>query len=107
MEGSRLPLAGRIEGFKPTELTGMYTVDSPLSGNFSAFADSAAHLPLPVAEWVHVLDTDLRGPLVVTQAIARGMAAQGRAGRGKGDSDDLPAARAQAVPDTEAPVPPG
>jgi len=37
-------------------------------------------LEMPVAEWDRVLDTNLRGPFVVTQAIAKRMVAQGRGG---------------------------
>ena len=42
-----LPLAGRIAGFPPDDITGMYTLDALLTGEFGIFSAAAAHLTLP------------------------------------------------------------
>ncbi len=42
-----LPLGGRIGGFPPTGVTGLYLVDSLLDGDLAAFADALAHVVLP------------------------------------------------------------
>jgi peptide/nickel transport system permease protein len=43
------PLNGRLEGFPPRELTGLYTVDALLTGDGPAFAAALSHLALPAA----------------------------------------------------------
>jgi len=42
-----LPFIGRIGGDPPTHITGLYLLDSLLTGNLSAFVDSLAHILLP------------------------------------------------------------
>lgn len=43
-----LPIAGRIDPFlSPPRITGLYTIDSLLSGNAQSFASSVLHLILP------------------------------------------------------------
>lgn len=44
-----LPIGGRIDPFLdvPTRMTGLYTVDALLSGNFPAFASALQHLVMP------------------------------------------------------------
>ncbi len=45
-----LPLDGRLDQFlaPPPQVTGMYTIDSVLAGDWTAFASSLQHLVLPV-----------------------------------------------------------
>ena len=49
-----LPIDGRLGDFSvpPTHITGFYTIDALLTGNFAAFSDAWAHLALPVAALV-------------------------------------------------------
>jgi peptide/nickel transport system permease protein len=49
-----LPIDGRLGNFNnpPTHITGFYTIDALLTGNFGAFSDAWAHLALPVASLV-------------------------------------------------------
>ncbi|MBI3991859.1 MAG: ABC transporter permease [Candidatus Lambdaproteobacteria bacterium] len=42
-----LPLAGRMAGFPPDDITGMYTLDALLTGELGIFAVAASHLTLP------------------------------------------------------------
>lgn len=42
-----LPLGGRIDGFPPTGVTGLYLVDSLLDGDLELFADALLHIVLP------------------------------------------------------------
>ncbi len=43
------PLNGRLQGFPPPTVTGLYLVDSALAGDAAAFAGTLAHLALPAA----------------------------------------------------------
>ncbi|HEY2669055.1 MAG TPA: ABC transporter permease [Rugosimonospora sp.] len=43
-----LPSGGRIDGAPPPTITGLYLVDATLTGDWSALANSAWHLVLPV-----------------------------------------------------------
>lgn len=44
-----LPVSGRITiGMEPAKITGLYLIDSLLTGNISAFIDALKHLVLPV-----------------------------------------------------------
>lgn len=42
-----LPIVSQLSGHAPAHITGMYFVDSLLTGNWSAFIDSTSHLILP------------------------------------------------------------
>lgn len=42
-----LPLSGRLSGAAPTDITGMFLVDSLLTLDFAAFVDALAHIALP------------------------------------------------------------
>ena len=42
-----LPFSGRLSGTPPSHITGLYLIDSLLTGNFQAFADSLKHIILP------------------------------------------------------------
>lgn len=43
-----LPVAGRIDlGLEPTRITGLYLLDSLLTGNFTAFYSALSHIVLP------------------------------------------------------------
>ncbi|MGC9529054.1 MAG: ABC transporter permease [Candidatus Bipolaricaulaceae bacterium] len=42
-----LPGAGRVSGDPPDRVTGLYVLDSLLTGNWRAFADAALHLVMP------------------------------------------------------------
>jgi len=42
-----VPLRGRIEGFPPTGITGLLTVDALIEGDFDAFFSALWHLVLP------------------------------------------------------------
>jgi peptide/nickel transport system permease protein len=44
---SLLPITGRLSGPPPTHLTGLFLVDSLLTGNLSAFGDALRHLIAP------------------------------------------------------------
>lgn len=81
-----LPAVGRIGPMvdPPTQITGLYLVDSLLTGNFEAFGSSARHLVLPVATivlaqmglMVRILRTslhDVRNRTYVTTAHAKGL----------------------------------
>lgn len=46
------PITGRMQLDPPVNITGFYTVDSLLTGNFPAFADASWHLVLPVTTLV-------------------------------------------------------
>ncbi len=41
------PLQGRVSGFPPPSVTGFYSVDALIAGDFSRFGDVMAHLALP------------------------------------------------------------
>jgi peptide/nickel transport system permease protein len=41
------PLHGRLDGFRPPEVTGLYTVDALLAGKWHTFGSAVAHLALP------------------------------------------------------------
>ncbi len=86
--GSRLgwfPITGRLDVDPPATITGFYTIDSLLHGNFDAFGDSIRHLVLPVFSLVvwqfaiasrltqKSVSEELRLPYVRT-AIAKGAA---------------------------------
>ena len=43
------PLNGRLQGFPPPVITGLYLVDAALTGDWPAFAVRPAHLALPAA----------------------------------------------------------
>jgi peptide/nickel transport system permease protein len=43
------PLNGRLQGFPPRELTGLYLVDAALTADVPAFGAALAHLALPAA----------------------------------------------------------
>lgn len=43
------PSSGRIDANPPTQITGLYLLDSVLTGNWRTFADSVRHLILPVS----------------------------------------------------------
>jgi peptide/nickel transport system permease protein len=47
MELGWLPLQGRISGFPPPSVTGFYTIDALIAGDFSRLRDVLAHLALP------------------------------------------------------------
>src|SRR5205823_2617216 len=42
-----LPLGGRIDGFPPTNITGLHLVDAALTWDWSAFWSASRHLMLP------------------------------------------------------------
>jgi peptide/nickel transport system permease protein len=44
-----LPLGGRIDGFPPKDITGLYLVDSLLTLDYSAFSSAFLHVLLPAA----------------------------------------------------------
>ncbi len=53
--GSRLgwfPITGRLDVDPPTTITGFYTIDSLIEGNFAALSDAVLHLALPVVSLV-------------------------------------------------------
>jgi len=63
--GSRLgwfPITGRLDMDPPPTITGFYTIDALVSGNFPAFTNAAWHLVLPVAAlvmWLFAVATRL------------------------------------------------
>jgi peptide/nickel transport system permease protein len=49
MELGWTPLQGRISGFKPPDVTGLYIVDAIIAGRWPALQSALAHLVLPAA----------------------------------------------------------
>jgi len=43
------PLNGRLRGFPPQGVTGLFLIDAPLAGDWAAFGNALAHLALPAA----------------------------------------------------------
>lgn len=83
-----LPIAGRLDltAIPPPFVTGMYTIDSLVTGDFNLFWDAALHLILPVASLVLSL---LALAARLTQAAVRDEMQQGyvRTARSKGLSE--------------------
>lgn len=83
-----LPIAGRLDltAIPPPYVTGMYTIDSLVAGDFKLFWDAALHLILPVASLVLSL---LALAARLTQAAVRDEMQQGyvRTARSKGLSE--------------------
>jgi peptide/nickel transport system permease protein len=48
MRLSWVPLSGRVAGFPPHSITGLFLVDTLLTGDLEGFVDTARHLILPV-----------------------------------------------------------
>jgi peptide/nickel transport system permease protein len=77
------PITGRLDVDPPPTITGFYTLDALMTGNFSAFTNSAWHLVLPVTAlvmWLFAVATRLTQKSVVEEmqmpyvrtAIAKG-----------------------------------
>jgi peptide/nickel transport system permease protein len=62
------PASGRFTGIPPEAITGFYTIDSLLAGDFKSFRTSVAHLALPVLT-LALLDLGIVARLMRNQMI--------------------------------------